>query len=171
MVSGGCSAVAVHRLLIAVASLVVGHGWASAAVGHGLSCSEAWHVDFRLKVSGSSPSLLFLSPKCDFNRFPICVPSDKRHYTQERSFLVFYDKNCWNEETWLLTGNAFRETTWSKGETVKKIKKYQKPQLNTVGWPCLLSPILHTTVVRFLGDGMMCFFYCREEIQLHWKNC
>ena len=55
--SGGRSLLAVHRLLITVASLVAKHRLqgmrASAVVAHGLSSSDSWAPDHRLNSCGA----------------------------------------------------------------------------------------------------------------------
>ena len=54
-----------------------------------------------------------------------------------------------------------------KEKLLKKKKKGTEASIKYSWVTMLVYPILHTMVVRFLGDGMMCFFYCKEEIQLH----
>ena len=65
--SGGCSLVTAHRLLIAVASLEE-HGlkdaWASGVVVHGLRCPEACGI---FANQGLNPCLLLSCPVCSID--------------------------------------------------------------------------------------------------------
>lgn len=100
------------------------------------------------------------------------MPSFERDYTQERSFLkLFLWQKLLKLENWLLTSNAFRETTSSKeGETVKKKKKRNR-SLKSISWVTMLvSQFYMPWWLGFWVSGMMCFFYLQRKILLHWKT-